>query len=368
MVEKRDFVVIGAGIAGASVCARLAQSASVALLEAEERPGYHSTGRSAASWIENYGNENIVKLNRASFDFLNAPPDDFPTDSLLHERGVLWTALPGQEDTLAAALNDDVVAATAAEALARVPALRSDSDMGFAWEEAAFDIDVARLHDGFLKQAKRGGATLHCNARVDDVTKTPSGWRVSAGDDVFETPVVVNAAGAWADTVASLAGARPAGLTPLRRSAAMIPVPDEYEPSDWPMVVNVAESFYFRPDGGSLMLSPADTTPVEPHDAYADDMAIAEAADVFGRTMTFPVTRVTHTWGGLRTFAPDKTPVVGMDALDGFFWLAGQGGYGIQTSPAMAMLASDLLLGNTLDAQLQKVDLDPEELSPRRFD
>lgn len=367
MTETRDFVVVGAGIAGASVSARLAPSASVALVEAEERPGYHSTGRSAASWIENYGNDTIVKLNRASFDFLNSPPHDVSAESVLHPRGVLWTALTGQEQTLEDALNDDVVIASAEEALARVPALRNDSGMRFAWEGAAFDIDVSRLHDGYLRCAKRHGASLHCNARVEGLDRIDGGWRVSTASEVFEAPVVVNAAGAWADELAGLAGVKKTGLTPMRRSAAMIPVPEQYEVSQWPMVVNVEESFYFRPDGGSLMLSPADTTPVEPHDAYADDLAIAEAADVFGRTMQFPVTRVTHTWGGLRTFAPDKTPIVGMDAVDGFFWLAGQGGYGIQTSPAMAMLASDLLLGNTLDHELQRVALDPKELSPQRF-
>jgi len=346
----------------------LAPHATVGLLEMESQPGYHSTGRSAASWIENYGNDTIVRLNRASFNFLKAPPAEFPCGGVLTKRGVLWVARPGSESTLAEMYGEDIVELYEADALRKVPALKAGGIAGFGFEDQAYDIDVATLHQAHLKSFKADGGSLVCDAEVTGLSLTDGVWEViTKAGRTFTTPVVVNAAGAWADTVATLAGVKPVDLVPLRRSAAMIPVPESFEARDWPFVVEVEEAFYFRPEGGQLMLSPADTTPVEPHDAWADDLAIAEAADVFGQVMQFDVSRVTHTWAGLRTFAPDSTPVVGMDEKPGFFWCAGQGGYGIQTSPAMASLGMSLLLDKPLEPELQKQKFDVAAVAPGRL-
>jgi len=366
--DQFDYLVIGAGMAGASLAARLAPHATVGLLEMETQPGYHSTGRSAASWIENYGNDTIVRLNRASFNFLASPPEEFPCDGVLTKRGVLWVARPGSESSLAEMYSDDVVELDEAAALQKVPALKAGGIAGFGFEDQAYDIDVATLHQAHLKTFKANGGLLVCDAKVASLVRVDGEWRVTtAAGRKLSAGVVVNAAGAWADEVAKLAGVKPVGLQPLRRSAAMIPVPESFEVREWPFVVEVEEAFYFRPDGGQLMLSPADTTPVEPHDAWADDLAIAQAADVFAQVMQFEVSRVTHTWAGLRTFAPDSTPVVGMDETPGFFWFAGQGGYGIQTSPAMASLGMSLLLDKPLESELQKQKFDIAAVAPGRL-
>ncbi len=368
MEKHFDFLVVGAGMAGVSLGARLAESAHVAVMEMEDQAGYHSTGRSAASWIENYGNETIVKLNRASFDFLNSPPEGFPCDGVLRKRGVLWVARAGSEDGLGEMFNDDVVEISATRALEYVPALKVSGLRRFGYEAEAYDIDVAKLHQAHIKMLKSHGGELKCNAEVVAIDRADARWKVTtrAGEE-YSADTVVNAAGAWADEVARLAGVKPVNLEARRRSAGMVPVPDEYSIENWPFVVEVEEAFYFRPDGGKLMLSPADATPVEAHDAWADDLELAKAAAVFDEVMQFSVTRVSNTWGGLRTFAPDATPVVGMDEVPGFFWFAGQGGYGIQTSPAMASLGTSLLLGNALETALREQAFDIASVAPSRL-
>lgn len=346
---KADVAVVGAGIAGAGFAASL-NGARVALIEAESRPGHHATGRSAAILLRNYGNAAIRALTRASVPlFEGADPELFP-HPLLSPRGLLYVADEAGKDAFdkLLAYDDGLEPITREEALARVPALRSERLAQAALERDAADIDVASLHQGFLKGAARKGATLLADAPVTHASREGNIWRIETKQGVVEAPVLVDAAGAWADRVAGLAGAKPLGLVPLRRSMAVLPPDPRFDIRSWPLIADAAEGWYAKPEAGRLLVSPAEEHPAEPHDAFADDMVLAEGLDRFERHMDWPVTRVERSWAGLRTFAPDRTPVVGFDAeLPGFFWLAGQGGYGIQTAPALSLLAAKLCAGET---------------------
>jgi D-arginine dehydrogenase len=232
------------------------------------------------------------------------------------------------------------------EAVRLFPILRRDAIVRACVERGASDIDVDRLLQGYLRMLRRHGGQLVTGARAEAIARANGSWKVATAAGAFAAPVIVNAAGAWADTVAQLAGVATLGLTPLRRSAAILPAPEGRDVSSWPAVCSMSETWYAKPEAGKLMVSPADEDPVEPHDAWPDDMVLAEGLDRYERAVTVPVTRVERSWAGLRTFAPDRTPVVGFDpAAEGFFWLAGQGGYGIQTAPALSRLAGDLLTG-----------------------
>ncbi|MEO3432042.1 FAD-binding oxidoreductase [Inquilinus sp. CAU 1745] len=368
--ETADAIVLGGGMAGASAAAFLAGRARTLVLEAEAQPGYHSTGRSAAIFIQNYGNRAIRSLTAASRSFFENPPAGFAEHSLLGPRGSLHLAFEGQEEAL-----DDLVAGgngmdriTADEALRLAPRVKRDRLIGAAYEPDSTDIDVNALHLGFLKAMREAGGRVVTDARVGRMTRNGGVWRVETPAGIFEAPIVINAAGAWADTVAALAGARPVGLVPCRRTAIVVDARDGDDVSRWPLTGDVAESFYFKPESGRIMISPADETPVEPHDVQAEEMDIAVAVDRFTNAVDIPVRRIAHRWAGLRTFAPDRTPVVGYDPeAEGFFWLAGQGGYGIQTSPAMGMLAGALVLGESVPHDLTRAGVDPAALSPGRF-
>ena len=370
MTQDFDILVIGAGMAGASIAAALSPHARVAILEMEDRPGYHTTGRSAATFIENYGNATIRKLTRASRAFLEDPPGEITGASLLSPLGLLYLAHQGQEaafeDLLRDAAGLEEIALT--EAVGHVPLLDPSAIRRAALEADAMGIDVDRLHTGYLRAAKAYGTALHCRATVEALHRDGRNWRLETTAGPFAAPVVVNAAGAWADQVAEAAGAAPAGLTPMRRSAAIIPPPEGVDVSGWPVVADVGETYYFLPMGGKLMVSPSDETPVEPHDAYADDLDLAEGIDRFQQAVTFEVRRVEHSWAGLRTFAPDRRPVVGFDPqCEGFFWFAGQGGYGIETAPAMATLGASLILEGALPADLSARGFEVLEVDPRRL-
>ena len=365
-----DVIVVGAGMAGASLAAELADEARVLILEMEERPGYHTTGRSAATFIEAYGNGVINKLTRASRDFLAAPPPDFSERPFLIDRGCLSLATPGDEAALDPMLgsSDVNVEISAADALRLVPILREDRIGRAAYEAEAKEIDVDALHNAYLRLAKARGATLLCRAAVGALDRDDGLWQVTTPQGRFQAPSVINAAGAWADPLAELAGLQPLGLQPLRRSAALVVPPEGQEVMSWPIVGDVAETYYFLPMGGRLMVSPADETPVPPHDAFAEDLDVAQGIDHFEQAVTMSVNRVERTWAGLRTFAPDRTPVVGPDpAESGFFWFAGQGGYGIQTAPAMARLGAALWHGGPLPADLADAGVTAAELDPGRF-
>lgn len=348
-----DIVVIGAGMAGASLAAELAGSASVLILEAESQPGYHSTGRSAAFWSESYGGPLIQPLTSASGTFLA----DFLTP-----RGAIHISDAADcraLHALAGQFPHALLQPLGRPALeAAIPGLRPGWDEGLA-EPSCADIDVAALHAAYLRKAKRNGAQLVTQARVSRIEKTGSGWRINAE---FEADIIVNAAGAWADQVAIMAGERPIGIRPYRRTIAQLRV-DPPAPAALPLVVDALGRFYFKPEaGGRLWLSPHDETLCDPCDCAPEELDVALAIDRLSQVVDWRIEAVERKWAGLRSFAPDRLPVYGFGQSGrGFFWCAGQGGFGIQTAPAAARLAAALLLG------ISPGPVDPAPYSAARF-
>lgn len=367
-----DILIVGGGIAGAGAAYELAAFASVIVLEREPHCGYHSTGRSAASFTENYGGTLIRRLAMASRAFLESPPADFSDHPLLSSRGMFTIARADQLDllqrqlTVAQALVPTIRQIEVAAAIARVPILRPDYVAGVFEEPHSKELDVHGLHQGFLRGARARGARLVVNADVEAIERNGGEWSVTTTAGTFAAPIIINAAGAWADTIAHLAGVSPVGLVPKRRTAFLIPAPADLH--GWPMVNDVAEEFYFKPDAGQLFVSPADATPSAPVDVYPEDLDVAAGVERFERATTVTVQRVTRAWAGLRTFARDASPVVGFDGgVEGFFWLAGQGGYGIKTSPALSRVCAALIRDRRLPADLLELGVTGAELSPERF-
>lgn len=352
-------------MAGCGAAARLAPHAKVTVLEAEARPAYHTTGRSAAVFFLNYGNQTVRAFNHAS-EMVFRTGADLSDQGFLSPRGVLEVMEPGQEDAFAAYLDGATgleILDTAA-ILELFPIYRPEKALRAAYEPDASDIDVDALLQAFIRVLRRAGGTIVPDARVSALTRAGGIWRAETPAGTFEAPVVVNAAGAWGDRIAALGGIDPVGLTPCRRTIAVLPLPDAVDTRRWPVTASVGETWYAKPDGGRLWVSPADEDPVEPHDAFPDDMVMAEGLHRFAEATTFEVTRVERSWAGLRTFAPDRTLVNGWEPGDvGFFWLVGQGGYGIQTAPAMSQLAADLVLDQTPAVPQDAV----QAVSPARF-
>lgn len=360
-----DFAIIGAGIAGASIAAELAPYARVLVLEAEDAPGYHSTGRSAAFWDECYGGPEIVPLTLASLDYLTQA-------GVLAPRGAVYLAhhdSAGAIDAFIARFAPTgarIERLDAAALAARVPHLRD------AWGREAVaapycaDIDVAGLHQHYLGLARRHGAQIACRARLAGAVRAGGGWQLtSEAGDQWRAGVVVNAAGAWADQVAALADVQPLGIAPKRRCVAVLRVAPE-APADLPLTIDIGGSFYFKPDNGRLWLSPHDEVPTEPCDAAPEELDIAIAIDRFLAVTDWRIEAVERRWAGLRSFTPDRAPVYGFaDEAAGFFWFAGQGGFGIQTAPAAARLAAQMLLGQDRDAMTAQ--LDAALYAPGRF-
>ena len=374
MMQGADVIIVGGGIAGAGAAYEIAAFASVVLLERETRCGYHSTGRSAASFTENYGNTMVRRLAIASRAFLDKPPPGFCEHALLTPLPVMTIARTDQLPLLqqqldqARALVPSITRIDAAEALSKVPILRADYIAGAFVEPHAMEIDVHGLHQGFLQGARGRGARLVVDAGVTAIEHRSERWWVTTPAGIYAAPVIVNAAGAWADAVADMAGVRPVGLIPKRRTAFTVPVPAGLSVRNWPMIDDVAEEFYFKPDAGGLFVSPADATPSAPLDVYPDDLDVAAGVERLERATTLNVTRVSHSWAGLRTFARDASPVVGLDgAVGGFFWLAGQGGYGIKTSPALSRACAALVRGRPLPDDLSRLGIRADELSPDRL-
>jgi D-arginine dehydrogenase len=374
LAETFDVIVVGAGMAGAAVAAHLAADRRVVLLERESQPGYHSTGRSAALFTETYGNRAIRTLTGASRAFYEAWADGFTEHPILKPRGALMFAMPGQEALLDAAWDDlssldpRVRRLDAGEARAMVPVLRPGHVIGAVLEPDAMDIDVHELHQGYLRRLRRRGGRLFTDAEVLALSYGGGAWTASTMSGDFTAPIVINAAGAWADALAGLAGLPAIGLVPKRRTALTIAPPAGIETHAWPMTLDVGESFYFKPDAGRLLVSPADETPMEPCDVQPDEFDVAIAIDRLTRATTIEVARVERKWAGLRSFVADKTTVCGFDPLaDGFFWLAGQGGYGIQTAEGMARCAASLINGAGLPVDIAARGLEAATLSPARF-
>ncbi len=369
-----DFIVVGAGMAGSSVAAALATTARVALIETESQPGFHATGRSAALFAPNYGSPLFRALTRASGSFLRAPPDGFAAQPLLQRRGALYLAREDQQRQLesirrtleAAHSQFEVLAPAAARIL--VPRLRPDYLSSALYEPEVHDIDVGALLQGFLRQAKARGARLYFSARCSAPRREAEVWQLRMECATLTAPVIVNAAGAWADELAAACGAEPLGLRPLRRTAALIDAPAGVSFEGWPAVFDVDEQFYFKPDATRLLISPADEEPFAPGEVYADDLAVALGIERIEAALELEVRRVRHSWAGLRTFAPDREPVIGYDVrVPGLFWCAGQGGYGIQSAPAAARLAAALARGEAVPAEIAAEGLTAERVSPARF-
>lgn len=368
--EMADFIVIGAGMAGASVAAELARSARVILLERETQPGYHTTGRSAALFTVAYGPPAIRALSRASHAFFRGEGPGEPPADLIHPRGVLFVARADQSDEVAALqaeLGDAVDPVPTATARDMVPLLRPEYLASALIDRSAADIEVHGLHQHYLKSFRARDGALHLKSEVLGISRAGGDWVVETGQGPLRAPRVINAAGAWADEVAQMAGLRPLGLRPLRRTALLVAPPAGVVPDAWPMVVGVAEDFYLKPDAGKLLISPADETPSEPCDAQPEELDVAICVDRIETAFDIQVRRIEHKWAGLRSFLPDGTPAVGYDAgAQGFFWLAGQGGYGIQTAPAMARAAAALALGGPLPGDITAQGVTEAGLSPAR--
>jgi D-arginine dehydrogenase len=373
MIFEHDIVVIGAGMAGASIAAHLAEHASVRLLEMESTPGYHSTGRSAAVFSESYGNDIVRALTRASRDFLYSPDPDFTAADLVKPRPILMVARTNQTDALSqflasAVAADGIEVKTAQEAQALHPLLRSDDLWGAAYIRNAGDIEVHELHQGYLRLLHSRRGALTTGAQVTHLERNRGLWSVTAAHDIFLAEIVVNAAGPWAGEIGSLAGAINVGLQPRKRTACLIKPPPGHMVHEWPMLVDAGEEFYLKPDAGMLLLSPADETLCAPCDVQPDDMDIALAVDRIERATTLNVTRVTHKWAGIRSFVADRSPVVGFDPHQPeFFWHAALGGYGIQTAPALSRAAAALVMGRSIGDDLLSFGVTEVALSPRRL-
>lgn len=367
-----DFVVIGGGIAGVSAAAHLAPHGSVHLLEKESSLAYHTTGRSAAMLVENYGSDGARPLVKASRPFLEDPPEGSVDAPLLSDRAVMW---------ISPAETMSVLQTRASEAKARgagcvllgpdgvlehVPAVRRDWVAGGLFEPSGAELDVAALHQAFVRIARNHGTTILTDAAVTGVEREGGRWSVRSGHRTMSADVVVNAAGAWGDHLAVMAGVEPIGLQPMRRTAFM--VPGSQESADWPMVVEASENFYFRPDGVQILCSLAEETPSEPTDARPRTEDVALAIERINEATNLGITMVNSEWAGLRTFAPDRDLVIGEDpTAPGFYWLAGQGGIGIQTSPAYGNLLECLVTGKDIPEHFSSVGVDPERTSPNRL-
>lgn len=364
MTETYDIAVIGAGIAGASLAAELAGHARVVVLEGEAQPGYHTTGRSAAFWEECYGGPDIVPLTLASGAYLRQ-------HQMLTPRGALYIARNDDEAAAEHFCRTFAESGVTIEPLGRaglealLPGVRPGWTVALS-QPACADIDVAGLHQHYLGMARRAGVQLHTNARVTVVEREGGGWRIATAQGAeLRVGVVANAAGAWADDLARMAGADPLGIQPLRRTVAQLRT-DPLPPVSLPLVLDLRGKFYFKPESGRLWLSPHDETPSPPCDAAPEELDVALAIDRFEQVVDWRVAAVERKWAGLRSFAPDRRPVYGFDPVrEGLFWFAGQGGYGIQTAPAAARLAAQLLLGQPRDAMTQA--LDEGLYSPARF-
>jgi D-arginine dehydrogenase len=372
--QAADFIVVGAGIAGASVAYWLAPFGTVVVLERESQPGYHATGRSAALYMASYGAAQVRALTLASRAFLDAPPDGFSEHPLLTPRGAMMVADFGQEEAIEShwqvlqGCSPGARRLNTAEALALVPVLRPERVACALIEPDAADMDVHAIHQGFLRGVRRHGGQVRVEAEVRGLTRVGADWEVDTTAGRWRAPVVVNAAGAWAEELGRMASAAPTGLVPCRRSAFMFKPEPGLDFDHWPMAYGASEDWYFKPDAGQLLGSPANADPVLPHDVQPEELDIALAIHRIEEVTTLSIRRPTRTWAGLRSFVSDGGLLGGFDLqAPGFFWVAAQGGYGIQTSPAMGEACAALVRGLPLPQRIADFGLTAEMLSPQRL-
>ena len=372
--HSADVIIIGAGIAGASVAAHLAASLRVVLVEMESQPGYHTTGRSAAVFAPSYGPEAVRALTRASRGFYDQPPEGFASEALLTPRQILMIARADQ----LAALESSIAAAATGTRVQRLdasglrdhqPLLREGYATAGMLDCGGQDIDVAALHQGYLRLFRARGGVTRTKAAVEGLKREGDTWVVrTSGQDHMTAPVIVNAAGAWADQIGQLAGAENIGLVPKRRTAMVVAEPAGFTRRDAPITIDIDEEFYLKPDAGRLLISPADETPTDPCDAQPEEMDVAICADRIMTAFDLDIRRIENKWAGLRSFVSDKEPVIGFSRrVDGFFWMAGQGGYGIQSAPAAAKVAAALIMGREMPAAVTDTGFDPSQVSPNRL-
>jgi D-arginine dehydrogenase len=373
-MERYDFIVVGAGIAGASAGFALSAHARVLLIERESQPGYHSTGRSAALYVQTHGPEVVRAITRASKSFFLNPPDGFAEGPLLTPRGIMFIGRADQADELERCVEESartvgsVRRIDGPHARAMVPVLREDYVAGAVLDPEAMDIDVHAIHYGYLRGLRSRGGEVVTAAELRALDYRGGLWTASTAAGEFSAPVIVNAAGAWCDKVATLAGAHTVGLVPKRRTAFIFDPPASADVREWPSIHDVGETFYFKPDAGRILASPADETPMEPCDVQPDDLDVTIAAERIQAAARLPIRHIIRRWAGLRSFVADGVPVVGYDpAVAGFFWLAGQGGYGIETSPAMGRLCASLATGHGVPPDLADLGVEEPLLSPARF-
>lgn len=369
MVASADIVIIGVGIAGVSLAARLSKLRSVILIEMESHPGYHATGRSAAYYAPAYGNDVVREITVASGQFLRHPPSGFSEVPLVNTRPTMFIATEMQAESVATMLaeNPSLEPLTENEIKQAVPIIDKGLITRGVMDRTGGDIDVDALMQGFLRQFRQNDGELITGEQVSGLSFKKSNWQITTTNYAYAAPIVVNAAGAWADDVAQRAGLGKLGLEPKRRTVVLVDKPVDTDISDWPLVVDVDERFYFKPDAGQLLISPADETLMSPCDAQPDDYDIAVGIDRVQQVASLDVRRVNHSWAGLRTFAEDQTFVSGFDArAKGFYWLAGQGGYGVQSCTAMADIATFNLTGECDLMSARMIDALAARLSPQR--
>jgi len=367
---QSDFIVIGAGIAGASTAAELAAHGSVQLLEMEAQAGYHATGRSAAFFAAAYGNRTIRALTCLCEDFLFSPPDGFSEVALVRARDCMFFGRADQEQQLLAMQesNRRLEFKTADQVRERVPVFSPDYLIGAMWDRMGGDIDVDALMQGYLRLLRRRGGIIHKSHCVTKLARVSGIWSVSAADAEFTAPIVINAAGAWADIIAEMAGLGAIGVKPLLRTAMLIDMPPDVDLENWPLMIDADEDFYFKPEAGQLMISPADETLTPPCDAQADELEMAIGIDRFEKATGLDIRKVNHSWAGLRTFAPDRKFVAGFDPRgEDFFWLAGQGGYGVQSAASLAHFSAALVTGSQPGPGFEEVMDFVDELAPDRL-
>lgn len=374
-MTQADFIIIGGGIAGASTGYWLSRHGRVIVLERESHPAYHSTGRSAALYTAAYGTAQVRALTLASRDFFDHPPEGFCEHPLLTPRGEMTVDFTGDPTELnsqylsAKASVPEMQLLSADEACARLPILRREKVHGALYDPSASDIDTDALHQGYLRGIRRHQGQVHTDHEVLGLQRDEQGlWQVQTNGQTFSAPLLINAAGAWADQIGAMAGARSLGLQPKRRAAFIFAGPEGLDTHHWPMLVSLDESFYMKPDAGMFLGSPANADPVEPHDVQPEELDIALGIYQIEEATTLSIRRPTRTWAGLRSFVSDGDLLAGFDPqVPGLFWVAGQGGYGIQTSPAMGQASAALVRGQPLPEPLTRFGLTPALLSPARL-
>ena len=375
MAETVDVAVIGGGIAGISLAYFLSPHRSVTVLERESALGYHSSGRSAAEFAFRFHSAIVGKLAKVSYPFLTNPPAGFTETDLLKRRGNLLIADADKAERLAQVFAEESAAGpglerlTIEQAIDRAPILNPAYVADAFYDPDCWDIEAENLLQGCAKGARANGTTILNKAEVLAAERERDVWILETTAGEVRAKTVVNAAGAWADRTATLFGLKPLGIVPYRRTAITVDLPAGIDVGALPEICEIDEVFYMKPEAGRLLVSPADATESEPCDAQPEELDIAYAAWYLEQATTVAVSHVAHRWAGLRTFAGDRVPVVGYSGeKEGFFWLAGQGGFGIQTAPAMGRLATDLVLGNALAADFGEQGLTAAMFSPERFE